>query len=64
VQNHASPQIPLQEKLLFRVIYETSTRYREVLEARIELWKRSTGAITFPKTKGKYNLWTRSHICV
>jgi len=29
-------------------------RPREVLESRIELWNRSTGEITFPKTKGKY----------
>jgi hypothetical protein len=26
------------EKLFFRMIYETTTRPREVLEARIELW--------------------------
>jgi hypothetical protein len=50
-----SPQIPLREKLFFRMIYETTTRPREVLEARIELWNRNTGEITFPKTKGKYN---------
>jgi hypothetical protein len=36
-----SPQIPLREKLFFRMIYET--RPREVLEARIELWNRNTG---------------------
>jgi hypothetical protein len=76
----APPQIPLREKLFFRIIYET--RPREVLEARIELWNRTTGEITFgqilailgftqstgyailsiPKTKGKYNRWTRRHI--
>jgi len=55
-----SPQIPLREKLFFRMIYETTTRPREVLEARIELWNRNTGEITFPK--GKYNRWTRRHI--
>jgi len=44
------------------MIYETSTRPREVLEARIELWNRNTDEITFPKTKGKYNRWTRRHI--
>ncbi|TFH42789.1 MAG: hypothetical protein E4G94_05730 [ANME-2 cluster archaeon] len=37
-------------------------RPREVLESRIELWNRSTGEITFPKTKGKYNRRTRRHI--
>ena len=57
-----SPQIPLLEKLFFRMIYETTTRAREVLESRIELWNRTTGEITFPKTKGKYNRWTRSHM--
>ena len=57
-----SPQIPLREKLFFRMIYETTTRPREVLESRIELWNRNTGEITFPKTKGKYNRWTRRHI--
>ncbi|HUV82285.1 MAG TPA: hypothetical protein VMW53_04305 [archaeon] len=44
------------------MIYETTTRPREVLESRIELWNRTTGEITFPKTKGKYNRWTRRHI--
>jgi integrase len=34
----------------------------EVLEARIELWNRSTGEITFPRTKCEYNRWTRRHI--
>jgi hypothetical protein len=42
-----SPQIPLREKLFFRMIYETTTRPREILEARIELWNRNTGEITF-----------------
>jgi len=58
-----SPQIPLREKLFFRMIYETTTRPREVLEARIELWNRNTGEITFPRTKSKYNRWTRRHMC-
>jgi hypothetical protein len=40
-------QIPLREKLFFRMIYETTTRPRGVLEARIELWNRTTGDITF-----------------
>jgi hypothetical protein len=53
-----STQIPLREKLFFRMIYETTTRPREVLESRIELWNRNTGEITFPKTKSKYNRWT------
>ena len=57
-----SPQIPLREKLFFRMIYETTTRPIEVLESRIELWNRNTGEITFPKTKGKYNRWTRRHM--
>jgi hypothetical protein len=29
------------------MIYETATRPREVLEARIELWNRSTDEITY-----------------
>ena len=29
-----SPQIPLREKLFFRMIYETTTRPREVLEVQ------------------------------
>ncbi len=57
-----SPQIPLREKLFFRMIYETTTRPREVLGARIELWNRNTGEITFPKTKSKYNRWTKKFI--
>jgi hypothetical protein len=57
-----SPLIPLREKLFFRMIYETTTRPREVLEARIELWNRNTCEITFPKTKSKYNRWTRKFI--
>jgi hypothetical protein len=36
-----------EKKLFFRMIYET--RPREVLEARIELWNRNTGEITFRK---------------
>ena len=44
------------------MIYETTTRPREVLESRIELWNRNTGEITFPKTKGKYNRWIRRHM--
>ena len=46
-----SPQIPLREKLFFRMIYETTTRPREVLESRIELWNRNTGEITFPRPR-------------
>jgi hypothetical protein len=46
-----SPQIPLREKLFFRMIYETTTKPREVLEARIELWNRATCESTFPKTR-------------
>ena len=57
-----SPIIQLREKLFFRMIYETNTRPREVLEARIELWSRNTCEITFPKTKSKYNRWTKRHI--
>ena len=44
------------------MIYETTTRPREVLEARIELWNRNTGEITFPRTKSKYNRWTGKFI--
>jgi hypothetical protein len=57
-----SPQIPLREKLFFRMIYETTTRPREVLEARIELWNRTTGEITFLRIRAGYNRWTRRHI--
>jgi 4-hydroxyphenylpyruvate dioxygenase-like putative hemolysin len=32
-----SPQIPLREKFFFRMIYKTTTRPGEGLEARIEL---------------------------
>jgi hypothetical protein len=32
-----SPIIPLREKLFSRMIYETTTRPREVLSAKIEL---------------------------
>jgi hypothetical protein len=52
----------IQEKLFFRMIYETTTRPGEVLESRIELWNRNTGEITFPIPKSKYNRWTRRHI--
>ena len=44
-----SPQVPLREKLFFRMIYETTTRPREVLEARIELWNRNTRRDHIPK---------------
>jgi len=56
------PQIPLREKLFFRMVYETTTRPIEVLESRIELWSRNTYEITFPKTKNKYNRWTKKSI--
>ena len=42
-----SPQIPLREKFFFRMSYETTTRPREVLESRFELWNRNTGEITY-----------------
>ncbi len=38
-----SPLIPLREKLFFRMMYETTTRPREVLDSRIKLWNRNTG---------------------
>ncbi len=57
-----SPQVPLREKLFFRIIYETTTRPIEVIESRIELWNRVTGEITFPKTKSKFNRWTKKFI--
>jgi len=57
-----SPLIPLREKLFFRMIYETTTRPIEVLESKIELWTRVTGEITFPKTKSKFNRWTKKFI--
>jgi hypothetical protein len=57
---HISPDP--REKLFFRMIYETTTRPGEVLEARIELWNRNTGEITFPMTKSKYNRWTKKFI--
>jgi hypothetical protein len=57
-----STQIPLREKLFFRMVYETTTRPREVLEVRIELWNRTTCEITFPIPKSRYNRWTRRHI--
>lgn len=56
------PQIPLREKLFFRMVYETTTRPREVLGAQIEIWNRNTGEITFPKTKSKYNRWSTKFI--
>jgi hypothetical protein len=57
-----SPQILLKEKLFFRMVYETTTRPIEVLESRIELWSRNTCEITFPKTKGKFNRWSKKFI--
>lgn len=57
-----SPLIPLREKLFFRTIYETSSRPIEALETRIELWNRNTCEITLPKTKSKYNRWTKKSI--
>ncbi len=57
-----SPQIPLRERLFFRAIYETTSRPREVLGAQIEIWNRNTGEITFPKTKSKYNRWSKKFI--
>ncbi len=53
-------QIPLRKKLFFRMVYETTSRLGEVLEAKIELWNRNTGEIIFPKIK--YNRWTKKFI--
>jgi hypothetical protein len=53
LHSHTPPQSShLQEKLFFRMIYET-TRPGEVQEARIELWNRNTGEITLPIPKSK-----------
>ncbi len=57
-----SSMIPLREKLFFRMIYETTSRPGEVLGGTIELWNRNTFEITFPRTKGKYNRWSKKFI--
>ncbi len=57
-----SPQIPLREKLFFRIIYETTFRPFEVQHLRIEDWNRATGEITARVTKVKYNPRTKAKI--
>jgi hypothetical protein len=57
-----SPQIPLREKLFFRMIYETTTRPREVLESRIELWNRNTGEITFSQILANARIYLEHRI--
>jgi len=55
-----SPQIPLREKLFFRIIYETTFRPFEAQHLRIEDWNRATREITARVTKVKYNPRTRA----
>lgn len=57
-----SPQIPLRERLFFRMIYETTSRPIEVLETEIGLWGRNALEITLPKTKSKFNRWAKKFI--
>ena len=57
---YTSSQIPLREKLFFRIIYETTFRPFEVQYLRIEDWNRATREITARVTKVKYNPRTRA----
>ncbi len=57
-----SPQIPLREKLFFRIIYETTFRPFEAQHLRIEDWDRATREITARKVKVKYNPRTKAKI--
>ncbi len=59
-----SPQIPLREKLFFRIIYETTFRPFETQHLRIEDWNRDTREITARVTKVKYNPRTKAKSCL
>ncbi|MCX9074761.1 MAG: tyrosine-type recombinase/integrase [Candidatus Methanoperedens sp.] len=48
-----SPQIPLREKLFFRIIYETQLRPFEVLNLLIENWDREQRLVTAVRVKQK-----------
>lgn len=57
-----SSQIPLREKLFFRMTYELTFRPFEVQHLMIENWDRATGEITARKVKVKYNPRTGAKI--
>lgn len=48
-----SPQIPIREKLFFRMIYETEFRPFEALNLQIEDWDRKQALVTARRTKQK-----------
>ncbi len=48
-----SPQIPVREKLFFRIIYETQLRPFEALNLLIENWDREQQLITAVRVKQK-----------
>lgn len=50
-----SPEIPLQKKVYFRIIYESLLRPFEVLYLRIEDWDRVQCLMTAHKVKQKYD---------
>lgn len=48
-----SPQIPIREKLFFRILYETEFRPFETLNLQIEDWDRKQALVTARRTKQK-----------
>jgi integrase len=50
-----SPEIPLQKRLYFRLIYESLFRPFEVLHLKIEDWDRKQFLVTARKVKQKYD---------
>jgi len=50
-----SPEIPLQKKVYFRIIYESLLRPFEVLYLKIEDWDRVQCLVTAHKVKQKYD---------
>jgi integrase len=47
------PQIPIREKLFFRIIYETQLRPFETLNLLIENWDREQQLVTAVRVKQK-----------
>jgi integrase len=57
-----SPEIPIREKLFFRMIYETQLRPFEALNLQIENWDRKQYTVTALRTKQKWDNRNKNYL--
>jgi integrase len=57
-----SPEIPVREKLFFRIIYETQLRPFEALNLQIENWERKQHTVTALRTKQKWDNRNKNYL--